>query len=296
MELFGVINKPVVTLWELPGESKENPHGEEISAIADEVLYGMGLKITGDLIGGYYPAETFYGYSGFVREEEIKVLSLAEIKEYEASGLMVVDRSHGDVLSLPRVQGVRLLTLPRGAVIKAGASDPGHEGWLAAELLNGEKGYIRKEDVRRKEFSQEMLWTNVLPQKEIADEIKFRKAVVEDALKYLGTQYRWGGRSADGIDCSGLTSESYLLNGVLIFRDAKIKSGFPVHEIAKEAMMPGDLMYFPGHIAMYLGDGAYIHSTGKAGRSGVRINSLNPSAKDYRKDLAESWYASGSIF
>jgi len=26
------------------------------------------------------------------------------------------------------------------------------------------------------------------------------------------------------------------------------------------------------------------------------INSLNPQAEDYRGDLAESWYASGSIF
>ena len=38
----------------------------------------------------------------------------------------------------------------------------------------------------------------------------------------------------------------------------------------------GDLLYFPGHIAMYIGDGKYIHSTGKAGSGGVVINSLNP--------------------
>jgi cell wall-associated NlpC family hydrolase len=61
-------------------------------------------------------------------------------------------------------------------------------------------------------------------------------------------------------------------------------------------MLPGDLMYFPGHIAMYLGDGAYIQSTAKVGNSGVVINSLDPASPYYRADLAESWYASGSIF
>ena len=128
------------------------------------------------------------------------------------------------------------------------------------------------------------------------DEREFRLAVIETAMEYLGTQYRWGGRTSLGIDCSGLTSQSYLMNGIIIFRDAKIQPGFPVKEIPRDEMLPGDLMYFPGHIAMYLGDGSYIHSTGKIGSSGVVINSLNPHAADYREDLANSWYASGSIF
>ncbi|MFR2484475.1 MAG: hypothetical protein ACLTAC_14040 [Hungatella sp.] len=47
---------------------------------------------------------------------------------------------------------------------------------------------------------------------------------------------------------------------------------------------------------MYMGDGKYIHSTGKAGSGGVVINSLNPEDADFRADLAESLYAVGSIF
>ena len=164
------------------------------------------------------------------------------------------------------------------------------------ELLDGRTGYMRNQNLRLKEFSQSGLWTGELPQKNIVDEASFRKAVVETAKEYLGTQYRWGGRSTAGIDCSGLTSESYLLNGILTYRDARIEPGFPVHEIPKDEMLPGDLMYFPGHIAMYMGNGAYIHSTGKVGSGGVVINSLNPEEEDYRADLAESWYGSGSIF
>ena len=87
-----------------------------------------------------------------------------------------------------------------------------------------------------------------------------------------------------------------MLCGILIYRDARMVEGYPVHEIAASEMKPGDLLYFPGHIAMYLGNGSYIHATGKAGSGGVVINSLNPSAADYRADLADSLYAVGSIF
>ncbi len=296
MESYGIVNVPVATIWEGRSEIKENSLGEWVSAISDEGLYGMGLLITGPEEQGFYPVRTFYGYSGFIRKEDMETVSLEELKSWEEGGLMVTDGVYVDIVSLPKVQGVRLLSLFRGSLIKVLSFDSEKEGWAKVELLDGRVGYIRNQFLRAKEFSQSGLWTGELPQKEIVDEVSFRKSVVETAKQYLGTQYRWGGRSTAGIDCSGLTSESYLLNGILTFRDARIEPGFPVHEISKDEMLPGDLMYFPGHIAMYLGNGAYIHSTGKIGSGGVVINSLNPQAEDYRADLAESWYASGSIF
>ncbi|MDR0922945.1 MAG: C40 family peptidase [Hungatella sp.] len=296
MESYGIVNIPVATIWEGPSEIKENSLGEMVSAVSDEVLYGMGLLITGAEEQGFYPVRTFYGYSGFIKKEDMEMVSLEELKSWEDGGLMVTDGVYVDIVSLPKVQGVRLLSLFRGSLIKVLSFDSEEEGWAKVELLDGRVGYMRNQFLRAKEFSQSGLWTGELPQKEIVDEASFRKSVVETAKQYLGTQYRWGGRSTAGIDCSGLTSESYLLNGILIFRDARIEPGFPVYEISKDEMLPGDLMYFPGHIAMYMGNGAYIHSTGKIGSGGVVINSLNPQAEDYRADLAESWYASGSIF
>ncbi|WP_395549087.1 MULTISPECIES: NlpC/P60 family protein [unclassified Lacrimispora] len=296
MESYGIVKIPVATIWEGWSEIKENSLGEIVSAISDEGLYGMGLAITGPNEPGFYPVRTFYGYSGFIRKEEIELVSLDELKCWEESELMVTDGIYVDILSLPKVQGVRLLSLFRGSLIKVLSFDSENEGWARVELLDGRVGYMRNQFLRKKEFSQSGLWTGELPQKEIVDEAHFRKSVVETAKQYLGTQYRWGGRSTAGIDCSGLTSESYLLNGILIYRDARIEPGFPVHEIPKDEMLPGDLMYFPGHIAMYMGNGSYIHSTGKIDSGGVVINSLNPQAEDYRADLAESWYASGSIF
>ncbi len=296
MEQFAVIIKPVITIWDRPRETKENREKKIVSSIADEGIYGMGLRIRGDEEQGFYPVMTAYHYPGYVRKEDVELTGLSELINWEEGGLMVIDGVFVDLMSMPKVQGVRIMSVPRGALIKVLEFESMEPGWALVELFDGQRGFLRNQYLRPKEYSQSGLWTGKLPQKEIVDEKEFRQAVVENAIKYLGTQYRWGGRTSLGIDCSGLTSESYLLGGIIIFRDAKIQAGFPVREIPKEEMLPGDLMYFPGHIAMYMGNGRYIHSTGKIGNSGVVINSLNTEAADYREDLARSWYASGSIF
>ena len=127
-------------------------------------------------------------------------------------------------------------------------------------------------------------------------EAAFRNQLVEQAKKNLGTEYRWGGKSGRGIDCSGLVSSAYMQCGVLIYRDAKLVEGWPMHEISFEEKKRGDALYFPGHIALYLGEGRYIHSTGAANSGGVVLNSLDPADPLYREDLVKSLYAVGSLF
>ena len=87
----------------------------------------------------------------------------------------------------------------------------------------------------------------------------------------------------------------YLMSGILIYRDAEIKEGYPISEIPIELAEPGDLLYFPGHIAMYLGNQRYIHATGNENSFGCVINSLSEEDADYREDLAESLFMAGSI-
>ena len=56
-------------------------------------------------------------------------------------------------------------------------------------------------------------------------------------------------------------------------------------EVKTEDIQPGDLMFFGvgdkvTHVAMYLGDGRFIHSSHK-----VRINSISPSAEDVYENM-----------
>jgi cell wall-associated NlpC family hydrolase len=153
-------------------------------------------------------------------------------------------------------------------------------GWLAAVLADGSRGYVRSHSVR-----EIRLW--------IGKEDGLRANVAADARLYLGAQYRWGGKTHYGVDCSGLASMAYMLNGLYIFRDSRIEDGYPVREIPAGDAREGDLLYWKGHVAVYLGGGRYIHSTGFS--SGVVINSLDPSQPDFRADLSEvmMW---GSVF
>ena len=111
---------------------------------------------------------------------------------------------------------------------------------------------------------------------------------------YLGTPYRWGGKSPEGIDCSGLCSLVYWMHGIVIFRDSSIRPEYAVRQIPVAQMAPGDLLYFPGHMAMYIGDGRYIHSSNTC--HGVVISSLNPEDETYFPLLDGKLIAAGSVF
>jgi cell wall-associated NlpC family hydrolase len=80
------------------------------------------------------------------------------------------------------------------------------------------------------------------------------------ALTQLGVPYKYL-KSAEGIgfDCSGLTIWAFAEAGVTIPRVSRdqIRGAKQVDRSTIEA---GDLVYYPGHIGMYLGSGSMVHS------------------------------------
>ena len=248
-----------------------------------------------------------------------------------AMQLFQVCQNIADVLEAERVQARRITTLYAGSLIwaekdsAAGDSSAAdcllQPGWRRVFLSDGmsglRKGYMRSRFLEPCQGQER--WRKWAPQRptvlteridavsqsepkeqEDADALRseeaFRKSIVQTAYSYLGTQYRWGGKTACGIDCSGLAFMSYFRNGILIWRDAAIKEGYPVHEIPIEQAKPGDLLFFPGHVASYLGNGRIIHATGHPESSCVTVNSLWEGEPGYREDLKNSLCAVGSIF
>lgn len=84
-------------------------------------------------------------------------------------------------------------------------------------------------------------------------------AAVRNALSQLGVPYQWGGTTAgQGLDCSGLTSWAYGQAGVQIPRlaaDQAIGAS-----VSPDALLPGDLVVWSGHVAMVIGDGQMVEA------------------------------------
>lgn len=327
---FAMFARPVVTIYDLPETTKESDAGV-VSTIGDEGLYGQVCQVRtkpgGVTADGITLPETmaevvtFYGYHGYVFASELYFCSEKELRGYLSAELVLAGRAT-DVLTLPKVQGVRLAELERGAVLRR-LPDPEAEantGWAKVGLVDGRSGYVRDVALEPVRFSMTAVFTQEAgrtfdeslakaegckPEELVpraidrwfgGSEEAFRNGLAEQAKKYLGTEYRWGGKSGRGIDCSGLVSSAYMQCGVLIYRDAKLVEGWPMHKIPLEQAKRGDALYFPGHIALYLGEGRYIHSTGAARSGGVVLNSLDPADPLYREDLVKSLYAVGSLF
>lgn len=82
-------------------------------------------------------------------------------------------------------------------------------------------------------------------------------AIVAEAYKYVGTPYVSGGASPGGFDCSGFVQYVYAQFGISLPRTSGAQSNAGYRVSASEARA-GDLIWAPGHIGIYLGDGQHI--------------------------------------
>jgi cell wall-associated NlpC family hydrolase len=117
---------------------------------------------------------------------------------------------------------------------------------------------------------------------------------------YMGADYKYGGATQDGLDCSGFVMKTYERAGVKIPRTSELQfqSG---KTVPKDELKYGDLVFFnkycqgkyyhqtasilsglfsnddqPCHVGIYISNGRFIHSS--ASKGGVTISNLNQDA------------------
>ena len=97
---------------------------------------------------------------------------------------------------------------------------------------------------------------------------------VRTACAFAGAPYLWGGKSVRGIDCSGLVQLALLRAGIDCPRDTDMQArllpgGVDVTDSGIDGLRRGDIVYWPGHVAIMLDASEAVHASGTLMCTGI---------------------------
>lgn len=84
-------------------------------------------------------------------------------------------------------------------------------------------------------------------------------SVISYAMAQQGKPYVWGGVGPGGFDCSGLTLMAFKQAGISLPHSSGAQAGMGT-SVPMSALQPGDLLYGPGHVGLYIGGGQAVHA------------------------------------
>jgi len=266
-KIFGVINLSTANLRSKPDHSAE---------LVTQAILGTPIKVLKKGEDGYYLVQTPDNYIAWLDDDGFEFKTDSELKEWNQSPKIIYTKEFGFSYSEADDKTQPVSDLVAGNLLKIFGED---SNYYLAEYPDGRKSYIKKDE--SKLFND--WYSSLKPTGE---------TILKTAYRFMGIPYLWGGTSTKGMDCSGFTKTVYFLNGIILKRDAsqqvntgeliEVKNGW-------ENLQAGDLLFFGRkadgekkeritHVAIYIGDGDFIHAAGR-----VRINSLNPTKTYYSK-------------
>ena len=269
---YGVVSLSVVNIRRSPDHAAE---------LMTQATLGTPLQIL-KKENGYYLVRTPDHYISYVEQIGIASMDAKATEEWNKAKKLVFTADYGFSYSKADEKSLRVSDLVNGSIVR---------------LLGKEKN-----------FYQVAYPDNRIAYIPVAQATAFEQwvkrpnptsdQILNTAKTMMGVPYLWGGTSVKGVDCSGFTKTSFFLNGVVLPRDASQQAlvGETVDIMegdslsmpkALKNLQPGDLLFFAAskgkvanprvtHVAIYMGNGQFIQSAGL-----VRINSFDPSAKDY---------------
>jgi gamma-D-glutamyl-L-lysine dipeptidyl-peptidase len=264
--------------WALASNSVSNlrttpGHASELST---QVLLGTPLRVLKQQEGFYF-VQTPEGYLSWVDGGGIRRITEAELQAYRSAPRIIYLRAAGTAYSAPDTGAEPVIDLVLGAQLQVDGAQNSSGRFIRARTPDGRIAYVPAAEAAP--YDQ---W--------LANVRATESSLVATARTMIGAPYLWGGTSTKGMDCSGFTKTIYLMNGLLLPRDAsqQVHIGTLIDESGDfSRLRPGDLLFFGRaaaagapervtHVGMWIGDGRFIHSAGR-----VRINSVDPAQSDY---------------
>ena len=272
-KIYGVINLSVANL-------RANPdHPEELST---QAILGTPINVLKKGKWGFYLVQTPDGYISWLDDEGFHQMTKAELNDWISSEKIIYLNDYGFAFSKPDENSQRVSDLVIGNLLKLISEE---KEYYKVNFPDGREAFVKKDEC--KPFNE--WYDNVNPTPE---------NILKEAHRFMGVPYLWGGTSSKAMDCSGFTKTVFFLNGIILPRDAsqQVNTGELIHtENGWENLKAGDLLFFGTkakgdkkeritHVAIYIGDGDFIHDAGR-----VRINSFNPN-KSYYSDYRKSGF------
>jgi len=266
------------TPWALASLSVSNLRAvpDHASELVSQVMMGTPLKVL-DFRDKFYQVQTPEGYLGWLDAKGLELLTEPAMEAWKRSPRYFYNRISGIAYRTPALDTVTDLVL--GDLFEILEE---RNGFLKIKLPDGRCGYVPHNECIS--FEE---WISLKPDVE---------AVIAFAKQMMGFPYLWGGASTKAADCSGFTKLLFYSQGVILARDAsqQAKYGQPVDISRLENLQVGDLLFFgnsaerPTHVGIHLGNGDFIHASGR-----VHISSIIPG--DLKHDPNRNFVAARRI-
>lgn len=247
---------------------------DHAAELATQSIMGMPIRLLEYIDGeGFWLAQTPDGYISYVVGNSLVKKTAEEMERWKSAPRVVVTNPYQTRIYIsPEANGLREVVsdVVNGCILELKNTEP-IEGRYNVLLPDGREGWIDTADVTDIET-----WAN---QPFDAD------LILDQAYSMEGTPYLWGGTSIKTLDCSGLAKVSYLANGIILMRDAsqQATTGTRIEPEDWHDCQAGDLLFFGNkrtgrvtHVAIYDGNGNYVHSSGR-----VKRNSIDPESPSY---------------
>jgi len=261
-----LVNNSVIHLRREPSSTKE---------LVTQALLGTPVRIL-KTDGGKSLIQVPDGYIGWVNTEEVHAVDRKELAAYREAVKVIYIAQYGMSYSKPDALSMPVTDLVIGNIVSKISEE---SGYTQVKYPDGRLGWVKSSELA--------------PAEEIFFKTTLKENLVKTALRYHGIPYLWGGTSSKTIDCSGLVCNVYFMNGIQIPRDADMQALIGKElttSMAPDGLEPGDLLFFGRkssegmeenvtHVAMYIGDGEYIHSAGH--RERVSINSMDSTKENF---------------